>query len=432
MYEMLTGEQPYKGEQPMQIAYQHANDSVPRPSARNPEVPDELDDLVLWATERDPEQRPTTAGELLDRLHEIERQLGFNVSVSSQSTTFLPPLPLPGGSDLTAVLTGPSTRTDAPSDDASRLTTRTARRRRKGFALFLVVLLLAGLSGGTGWYFGSGPGSRVQVPNLAQQDPAAAEARLTELGFEVAQAEEYSFDIDQGLVTRTDPEPGTFVDKDGTVTLYVSQGRQPVSIGMLQGATLAEVQEFAEANRLTLNEPTQQYSADVPSDVVISVTDADGKDFVKEAGTVLQGASLDAIVSVGPIPDVVGQGQSTARNDLESVGLTVAGTNEEEFSDDFEKGQVIRVIVPEGPIHPKDTVTLVVSKGQDLVEVPDVTGKTIADAKTTLEDLGFTVTINTAVPEDLWGEELFSIVSQDPEGGTSIKRYGAVTISANL
>jgi beta-lactam-binding protein with PASTA domain/tRNA A-37 threonylcarbamoyl transferase component Bud32 len=432
MYEMLTGEQPYKGEQPMQIAYQHANDSVPRPSARNPEVPDELDDLVLWATERDPEQRPTTAGELLDRLHEIERQLGFNVSVSSQSTTFLPPLPLPGGSDLTAVLTGPSMRTDAPSDDASRLTTRTARRRRKGFALFLVVLLLAGLSGGTGWYFGSGPGSRVQVPNLAQQDPAAAEARLTELGFEVAQAEEYSFDIDQGLVTRTDPEPGTFVDKDGTVTLYVSQGRQPVSIGMLQGATLAEVQEFAEANRLTLNEPTQQYSADVPSDVVISVTDADGKDFVKEAGTVLQGASLDAIVSVGPIPDVVGQGQSTARNDLESVGLTVAGTNEEEFSDDFEKGQVIRVIVPEGPIHPKDTVTLVVSKGQDLVEVPDVTGKTIADAKTTLEDLGFTVTINTAVPEDLWGEELFSIVSQDPEGGTSIKRYGAVTISANL
>jgi beta-lactam-binding protein with PASTA domain len=432
MYEMLTGEQPYKGEQPMQIAYQHANDSVPRPSARNPEVPDELDDLVLWATERDPEQRPTTAGELLDRLHEIERQLGFNVSVSSQSTTFLPPLPLPGGSDLTTVLTGPSTRTDDPDDDASRLTARTARRRRKGFALFLVVLLLAGLSGGTGWYFGSGPGSRVQVPNLTEQDPAAAEARLTELGFEVAKAEEYSFDIDSGLVTRTDPEPGTFVDKDGTVTLYVSQGRQPVSIGMLQGATLAEVQEFAEANRLTLNEPTQQYSADVPSDVVISVTDADGKDFVKEAGTVLQGASLDAIVSVGAIPDVVGQGQSTARNDLESVGLTVAGTNEEEFSDDFEKGQVIRVIVPEGPVHPKDTVTLVVSKGQDLVEVPDVSGKTIADAKSTLEDLGFTVTVNTAVPEDLWGEDLFSIVSQDPEGGTSIKRYGAVTISANL
>jgi serine/threonine-protein kinase len=432
MYEMLTGEQPYKGEQPMQIAYQHANDSVPRPSARNPDVPDELDDLVLWATERDPEQRPTTAGELLDRLHEIERQLGFNVSVSSQSTTFLPPLPLPGGSDLTTVLTGPASQTDAPADDSTRLTTRTARRRRKGFALFLVVLLLAGLAGGTGWYFGSGPGSRVQVPTLTEMDPADASERLTELGFQVAEAQEYSFDIDEGLVTRTDPTPGTFVDKDGIVTLYVSQGRQPVSIGMLQGATLAEVQEFAEANRLTLNEATEQYSGDVPEDVVISVTNADGVDFVKEAGTVLQGTTLDVIVSVGGVPDVVGQGQSTARNDLESVGLTVNETNQQEFSDEFEKGQVIRVIVPEGALHPSDTVTLVVSKGQDLVEVPNVTGKTINAAKAALEDLGFVVDIKTEVPEDLWDEALFSIVSQDPEGESAIKRGSTVTITANL
>ena len=47
LYEMLTGEQPYKGEQPMQIAYQHATDSVPRPSAKNPGVPEQLDELAL-------------------------------------------------------------------------------------------------------------------------------------------------------------------------------------------------------------------------------------------------------------------------------------------------------------------------------------------------------------------------------------------------
>lgn len=433
MYEMLTGEQPYKGEQPMQIAYQHANDSVPRPSARNPEVPDELDDLVLWATERDPEQRPSTAGELLERLHEIERQLGLNVSLSSQSTTFLPPLPLPGGSDLTTVLTGPAARTDDEvQDDASRLTARTGRRRRKGFALFLVVLLLAGLAGGTGWYFGSGPGSRVQIPDLAQADPAAASARLSELGFKVAEAQEYSFDIDAGLVTRTDPDAGTFADKDATITLYVSQGRQPVSIGTLQGAKLSEVQEFAAANKLTLNEPTQEFSPDVEKDVVISVKDAKGTDFVTQQGTVLQGEALDVVVSVGAVPDVVGQGQSTARNDLESVGLTVNPTNQQEFSDEYEKGQVIRVIYPEGPLHPSDTVTLVVSKGQDLVEVTDVTGKTITEAKAALEAQGFTVTVKTALPENLWAESLFSIVSQDPAGGTSVRRGSAVTITANL
>ena len=72
MYEMLTGEQPFRGEQPMQIAYQHANDAVPTPSSVNPRVPAELDELVLWATARDPEHRPRDARTMLDQLHDTE------------------------------------------------------------------------------------------------------------------------------------------------------------------------------------------------------------------------------------------------------------------------------------------------------------------------------------------------------------------------
>ena len=71
MYEMLVGEQPFKGDQPMQIAYQHANDAVPPPSRKNPKVPTELDDLVVWATERDPEDRPRDARAMLDQLYDL-------------------------------------------------------------------------------------------------------------------------------------------------------------------------------------------------------------------------------------------------------------------------------------------------------------------------------------------------------------------------
>jgi serine/threonine-protein kinase len=67
MYEMLTGEQPFRGEQPMQVAYQHANDAVPTPSSVNARVPAELDELVLWATARDPEHRPRDARTMLDQ-----------------------------------------------------------------------------------------------------------------------------------------------------------------------------------------------------------------------------------------------------------------------------------------------------------------------------------------------------------------------------
>src|SRR3546814_13204957 len=79
---MLTGEQPYKGEQPMQIAFQHATDSVPRPSVKNPGVPEQLDELVLWATEKVPDDRPLDAGVLLARLRDIERELGVAPQVA--------------------------------------------------------------------------------------------------------------------------------------------------------------------------------------------------------------------------------------------------------------------------------------------------------------------------------------------------------------
>ena len=134
LYEMLAGEQPYKGEQPMQIAFQHATDSVPRPSVKNPGVPEQLDELVLWATEKSPDDRPVDAREMLDRLREIERELGITPQVARTP---------PAGAvrehaatgELTAVLpvaaTGPAS-TVGDVDNATRLRRATKRRQAQG------------------------------------------------------------------------------------------------------------------------------------------------------------------------------------------------------------------------------------------------------------------------------------------------------------
>ena len=162
-YEMLTGEQPYVGEAPMQIAYQHANESVPAPSTRTPSVPPELDALVLWATSRDPDQRPADARIMLDRLREIEPALrparphtamhdtlviGGAGDVPTAETRVL----APGGAAI-------ATAVDDGDDDAAALEQSANRRRNRGYWLLALVLLLTGLSVGTGWYFGAGPGA---------------------------------------------------------------------------------------------------------------------------------------------------------------------------------------------------------------------------------------------------------------------------------
>ena len=105
LYEMLAGEQPYKGEQAFQIAQQHANDTVPTPSTKNPKVPAELDELVLWATARDPDERPRDARAMLEQLRETEAILRSDdpatAATSVQRTTVMP----------TAVQQGPTAET---------------------------------------------------------------------------------------------------------------------------------------------------------------------------------------------------------------------------------------------------------------------------------------------------------------------------------
>ncbi|MET0783088.1 MAG: protein kinase, partial [Leifsonia flava] len=137
MYEMLTGEQPFRGEQPMQIAYQHANDSVPVPSVRNPKVPAELDELVLWATAREPNDRPRDARVMLDQLLETRNELRTALSTSpttAQKTMVLPAATAAtfiGSEDETQVL-GARAPAAAPqhTDATTSLSVRADKRRK--------------------------------------------------------------------------------------------------------------------------------------------------------------------------------------------------------------------------------------------------------------------------------------------------------------
>ncbi|MGO1182191.1 MAG: protein kinase domain-containing protein [Micrococcaceae bacterium] len=75
MFEMLTGRQPFTGQSAVQIAFKHVNSRVPAPSTLAPGLAESLDDVVLWCTHPDPDQRPSDAQELLDQLVVIRERL---------------------------------------------------------------------------------------------------------------------------------------------------------------------------------------------------------------------------------------------------------------------------------------------------------------------------------------------------------------------
>jgi serine/threonine-protein kinase len=418
LYEMLTGEQPFHGEQPMQIAYQHANDSVPVPSSVNPAVPGELDELVLWATAKSPDARPADAQALLDQLVEVGRP-------DSETTHVQPTLALPDEGQTVAI-DPPEPPPARVSEPGTVLARKASRRKVRGWWVFALVLVLTAASGGAGWYFGSGPGAIVSIPSLAGERPAAATAELTRLGFEVGRQEEHSLKVRSGTVIATSPEAGSEAQHGSRVILRISSGPASVTLPKLSGLTLAAAKKRLAALKVSLG-PLPQRQFDKAADGTI-LTAKLGSEDVTDGGPARQGARVDVVVSLGPIPDVVGKSESDASGILNAAGLQV-GPESNSYNDTVPKDHVISASpVGTAPYHKGDAVILTVSKGPQPVPVPDVTGMSIRAAEKSLAAAGFQVTVKTNVPRPLWS--VIDPVSTDPAAGTLVDKGSAVTINA--
>ncbi|GAA1785144.1 Stk1 family PASTA domain-containing Ser/Thr kinase [Agromyces lapidis] len=433
MFEMLTGEQPYVGEAPMTIAYQHANDEVPAPSSKNPAVPSELDELVLWATRRDPDERPRDARELLDRLREAEPALrSSHVPLTTQATMVLPAAAeLLGtataetrvlGAATLATPGGVATAEASDGDDAAELSTSAARRKRRGYWILALVLLVTGLAAGTGWYFGAGPGAYVTIPKTTTETPEAALALLTDAGFQVKQETRTDPEIPAGAVIDTDPTGGSSARNGSTVTLLVSEGPRILEVPDVAGQSVDAANELLA--EFTLLDPIEQFSAEVPAGSVIGALGADGEAL---PSTYPERGDVTLIVSVGPVPPVEGLAVADAEAKLKEARLEVK-YKAPVFSNDVAKDHVVTADWLSDPMRPGSTVELTVSKGQDLVAVPNVVGKPLQDAIEELEAAGFKVT--HSFPEAFIA---FATVSeQNPVAEAQAVRGSTITLVATL
>ena len=447
-FEMLTGQQPYVGEAPMQIAYQHANDTVPMPSSKVTSVPRELDELVLWATARDPEDRPRDARVMLDQLHDVSALVRSDTQELALQSTMVLPASLHTGANSLAdaetqvfgakraptkppaatllgihpVGTGPV----GPPDNGELLANKADKRKRRGFWLFTLVILIAATLGGTGWYFGSGPGSDVMVPSLASVSPESATLQLTELGLTPELGGAFSATIAEGLVIATNPDAGSRVPQDSTVTVIVSQGLQPITLPKLAGMTQEAASAVITDLKAIVGSIDPVFTADVPAGTVISASkESDGAD-VSGGGDYFEGLTVNLGVSLGAIPNVDGKSIAEATDILVAKNLLVV-PGEQTYNDTVPEGKVITTQVPGGTIRAGATLTLVISRGPEPVTVPDVVGMSWSDGKDTLTKLGFVLTYNPGA--DLVPSALLKVAATDPKAGTSLPKGSKIALT---
>ena len=435
LFEMLTGRQPYTGEQPMQIAYQHAHSDVPAPSSIAPEVPEEFDRLVQWTTGRDADARPDSAREALDYLRAVRAGDSLAATAVLPATTSFGTV-----TPSTAVLSdidrqqladqAPTTaapRAAQPASSAvSHASNLSTKRAKRGRVIAAVVTLLVALAAGGGWWFGQGPGSTIPVPEVAGLDLATAEQTLKDATLVAEPFECSSLEVEAGLAARTEPKAGTRVDRGSTVRLCQSTGPELLAVPALVGLSVEDAKREIETARFTFGSVIEQQFDGGTKGTVILAVDTNGEGLGE---TYPEQAVIDLIVSAGSVPQVAGLSVEDATKALTDAGLTVdSSLNSEAHNDEIEQGKVISAVLPEDTLRVGSTVGLSISLGPELVEIPDVKDMPLQEAMDLLASLGFDATTN--VPDSL---RTFAIASgTNPKSGEKAKKGSTVQVKAKI
>ena len=445
LYEMLTGAVPWADESPLQIASHHVSDDVPSPSATLPWIPREIDDLVAALTARNPANRCADASDALDLVaraaasipsdianrraevaHEDSRSgsetTALNTEVMPTQLTQAMPAPavttataLPTATAVTTVHASTPTETPSAGELPAKMSTRAIL-----LAVIAFLLIVAASFGGSWWWTEYGPGSYLTMPTTTGRDLADVQADLGAIGLASSVEEEFSDDVQSGIVTHSDPDGGSSVHKSTNVQLYVSKGIDMKDVPNVVGKGQDEASRTLADAGLALGAVTDAYSEDIPPGQVISQSVAAGTSLAHDS-------TVDVVLSKGreprTVPTLTGKGASAAKSSIEALGLVASPT--EAYSDTVPEGQVISQQTREGStVYRGDSVSYTVSKGPEMVTVPDVVGLQRQEAHDKLEGAGFTV------QEDLILGGFFNTVrSSNPAGGSKVKKGSTVTIS---
>jgi eukaryotic-like serine/threonine-protein kinase len=421
LFEMLAGSKAFIGDSPIHVAYQHVHSEVPAPSSRISTVPAALDQLVARASARNPDDRPRDANQMLSELRESRQLL-------SPAELDLRPADASGAAAVNMTIAIPRTEVVSPVDAprgpwgagtgrGAGLLQKASWRGRTWPVVVLALILLAAAA--ALWFFLAGPGASTTVPKVAGSTTQVAELALTNAHLSAKVVTSFDETTRTGVVLAADPPAGREVGRGSTVVLTVSQGQERYAVPKLVGRTQTDAEQHLTDAKLTVGKVTKGFSETVPQGQVISTSPA-ADTSVKRATPVAM------VISQGRQPikvtDWTGKPADQAIKALTDAKLKVDATKQD-WSDTVPAGAVLSQSPATGTLFIGDAVTLVVSKGPQLVAVPDVFRKKEGEAKASLEGLGFKVKV-----ERPFGTPFGNVVSQSIPAGTLAPSGSTITL----
>jgi eukaryotic-like serine/threonine-protein kinase len=427
LYEMLTGQVPFTGETPLEIAMKHLSEVPKPPSELRPEIPHDLDSVVLRALAKDQSERYQSAEEMDADLARVAQGLPVDPETEDAATAVLS-----GSGVLAAAPTSVIARPGAPAQTAPPGRTPPAgyygyegppRRRRPVWPWVLSVLLLVAAAGAAWFAYTKiqdqlNANKPVSVPLVEGSREPLAVSKIRDAGLLPRVAREFSDTIAKGIVINQSPDAGEKLQKNGNVDLTVSKGKETVPVPSVLGKSQADA-----VSTLTNAGLVARVFSVPSSKPVDTVTGQDPQ----PGNTVVKGSKVRVNVSSGPadvtVPSVIGLPFDQASTALQNQGFGVGRKD----VDSNEAADTVVAQSPSGSAKPGSTITLSVSKGPKTSSVPDVTSQDEQSARDTITSAGFKVQVQR---QDVTDPGLDGIVlDQNPSGGTQAKKGSPVIIT---
>src|SRR5581483_9722371 len=290
LYEMLTGKVPFTGDTPVEIAMKHLSQVPEPPSKLRPDVPHDLDAVVMRALAKDPDQRYGSAEEMDADLARVARGVSVSRETEDAMTQVLAGT---GVSTSQTIVTRPRAVATPPIPPAYRAPTpyydyEEPTGRRSALPWLLALLLIAAAAVG-GWFLYTkiqdqlNQNRPVAVPDVTRLQVDLAKRQIENEGLSVKVVRQPNDTVGVGLVASQDPGGGTKINKTSTVTLFVSTGVPKVTVpGVVGQDVTSAVASLAQAG---LNYKVRRIYSGQQQDTVTGQNPASG-DKVKKGSTV--------------------------------------------------------------------------------------------------------------------------------------------------
>ena len=389
---MATGEVPFDAPNAVGIALKHIQDPLVPPINLRHDLPQGLNDIIVKAMAKDPNDRFKSATELKEMLRNYK-----NYSSDLYQKTTKNPIIKENDEQ-------PEVK-EAVYKTPKQSSTKDNKNKSKKFMWILLPIVLAALVfvaiifGKK--YINKNKQDLVLVPALTglTETEALNKAKANNL---IAVVSEYKTEsnVEPGKVLEQDPESSTEVKKGTIIKLVVSKGEEQVSVPNLSNMTIENAKIQLNKLGLEIGEITKENSDNFEAGKIMQQHPDAGTSISKDS-------KVDVVISLGKkeelveMVDLIGADISQASNKLKSIGLNI-GNIEKKFSNSYDTNQVIWQQYDAGKKLKKDSsIDVIISKGK---KEPEMIDKVFRISKPVEKGI-YTVTIKDETENNIIYEE---------------------------